>query len=36
LTLYNLDQVLEGDIEKIVEGLQIAENAEKMKAMEEA
>ncbi len=35
LTLYNLDQVLEGDIEKIVEGLQIAENAEKMKAMEE-
>ena len=36
LTLYNLDQVLEGDITRIVEGLQIAENAEKMKAMEEA
>ncbi len=36
LTLYNLDQVLEGDINKIVEGLQIAETAEKMKAMEEA
>lgn len=36
LTLYNLDQVLEGDIDKIIESLQIAENAEKMKAMEEA
>ena len=36
LTLYNLDQVLEGEIGKIVEGLQIAENAEKMRAMEEA
>lgn len=36
LTLYNLDQVLEGDIDKIIETLQITENAEKMKAMEEA
>jgi len=36
LTLYNLDQVLEGDITRIIEGLQIAENTEKMKAMEEA
>ncbi|MBI5917287.1 MAG: peptide chain release factor 1 [Bacteroidetes bacterium] len=36
LTLYNLDQVLEGEITKIIEGLQIAENAEKMKAMEES
>jgi peptide chain release factor 1 len=35
LTLYNLDQVLEGDITRIVEGLQIAENAEKMRAMQE-
>lgn len=35
LTLYNLDQVMEGDLDKIVEALQIAENAEKMKAMEE-
>ncbi|MBK9013471.1 MAG: peptide chain release factor 1 [Saprospiraceae bacterium] len=35
LTLYNLDQVLEGDITRIIEGLQIAENTEKMKAMEE-
>jgi peptide chain release factor 1 len=35
LTLYNLDQVMEGEIGKIIEGLQIAENAEKMKAMQE-
>jgi peptide chain release factor 1 len=35
LTLYNLDQVLEGDITRIIEGLQIAENAEKMRAMQE-
>lgn len=35
LTLYNLDQVMEGDLDKIVEALQIAENTEKMKAMEE-
>ncbi len=35
LTLYNLDQVLEGDLDKIIEGLQIAENAEKMRAAEE-
>ncbi len=35
LTLYNLDQVLEGELTKLVEGLQIAENAEKMKAMDE-
>jgi peptide chain release factor 1 len=35
LTLYNLDQVMEGELEKIIESLQIAENAEKMKAMEE-
>ncbi|MAT53246.1 MAG: peptide chain release factor 1 [Saprospirales bacterium] len=32
LTLYNLDQVLEGDLDKIIEALTIAENAEKMKA----
>ena len=36
LTLYNLDQVMEGELEKIIESLQMAENAEKMKAMEEA
>ncbi|TAK45516.1 MAG: peptide chain release factor 1 [Saprospiraceae bacterium] len=36
LTLYNLDQVIEGDLEKIIESLQIAENAEKMKANENA
>jgi peptide chain release factor 1 len=36
LTLYNLDQVIEGDLDKIIESLQIAENAEKMKAEENA
>jgi peptide chain release factor 1 len=31
LTLYNLDQVLEGAIAPVIEALQVAENAEKMK-----
>ncbi len=35
LTLYNLDQIIEGDLEKIIEALQIAENAEKMQSTEE-
>ena len=30
LTLYNLDQIVEGDLEKIIEALQIAENADKL------
>ncbi|MBK7408701.1 MAG: peptide chain release factor 1 [Saprospirales bacterium] len=34
LTLYNLDQVLEGDLEGIIEALQLAENTEKLKASE--
>ncbi|HFA50932.1 MAG TPA: peptide chain release factor 1 [Bacteroidetes bacterium] len=34
LTLYNLDQVIEGDLDKIIDGLQIAENTEKMMAAE--
>jgi len=34
LTLYNLDQVMEGEIEPVVEALQVAENAEKMKGEE--
>ncbi|MBK8724030.1 MAG: peptide chain release factor 1 [Saprospiraceae bacterium] len=34
LTLYNLDQIMEGDINGIIESLQVAENAEKMKARE--
>jgi len=34
LTLYNLDKILEGNIEEIIEALQIAENAEKLKAFE--
>ncbi len=34
LTLYNLDQIVEGDLDKIIEALQIAENAEKMQAAE--
>ena len=36
LTLYNLDKVMEGDLEQIIESLQVAENAEKLKAGEEA
>lgn len=36
LTLYNLDQVLEGELDKIIEALTIAENAERMKASESA
>ncbi len=36
LTLYNLDKILEGNIEEIIEALQIAENAEKLKAFEKA
>ncbi len=35
LTLYNLDKVIEGDLGDILEALQVAENAEKMKAGEE-
>ena len=36
LTLYSLDKVMEGNIGEIIEALQIAENAEKMKAYEES
>ncbi|MEL6865558.1 MAG: peptide chain release factor-like protein, partial [Bacteroidota bacterium] len=36
LTLYSLDKIVEGDIEGIIEALQVAENAEKMKAGENA
>lgn len=32
LTLYSLDKIVDGDIEGIIEALQVAENAEKMKA----
>ncbi|MBK8349530.1 MAG: peptide chain release factor 1 [Saprospiraceae bacterium] len=35
LTLYNLDRVVEGDLEEIISSLQRAENAEKMKGGEE-
>ena len=34
LTLYSLDRVIEGQLEEVVEALQVAENAEKMKAGE--
>lgn len=34
LTLYNLDRVMEGDIEALLDALQIAENTEKLKAQE--
>ena len=36
LTLYNLDQVMNGDIQKIIDELKIAENTEKLKAGEAA
>jgi peptide chain release factor 1 len=35
LTLYSLDKVLDGDLDDIIEALQVAENAEKLKAAEE-
>ncbi len=35
LTLYNLDRVVEGDLEEIIQSLQRAENAEKMKGVED-
>lgn len=35
LTLYSLDKIVEGDIGGIIEALQVAENAEKMKASED-
>ena len=34
LTLYNLDQIMEGDLDKIIEALQIAENADRMQSVE--
>jgi peptide chain release factor 1 len=34
LTLYNLDQILEGGIDEVIEALQLAENTEKLKAGE--
>ena len=34
LTLYSLDKIVEGNIEEIIESLQVAENAEKLKAGE--
>jgi len=36
LTLYSLDKIIDGQIEGIIEALQVAENAEKMKATEES
>ncbi len=36
LTLYSLDKIVDGDIGGIIEALQVAENAEKMKASEDA
>ncbi len=35
LTLYSLDKVLEGDLEETIQALQVAENAEKLRAGEE-
>ena len=31
LTLYNLDAVMNGEVEEVMDALQVAENAEKMK-----
>lgn len=36
LTLYNLDAVMNGDIQKLIDELKIAENAEKLKTGEQA
>jgi peptide chain release factor 1 len=35
LTLYNLESVLNGQIQEIIDKLQMAENAERLKASEE-
>jgi len=35
LTLYSLDKIIQGDIDEIVQALQMAENADKMSATEE-
>ena len=36
LTLYNLQEILNGDLDPIIEQLQIAENAEKLKSQEQS
>jgi len=35
LTLYNLDRVIEGDLDEVIKSLQMAENAERMKVGDE-
>jgi len=35
LTLYNLDKIIEGQLDEVIESLRVAENAEKLKAAEE-
>ena len=35
LTLYNLSAVMDGDLQEIIDKLQIAENAERLRASEE-
>ena len=35
LTLYNLSAVMDGDIQEIIDKLQVAENAERLRASEE-
>ena len=35
LTLYNLTAVMDGDIQEIIDKLQVAENAERLRASEE-
>ncbi len=35
LTLYNLDQIVSGQLDEVIEALQVADNAEKLKVMQE-
>ena len=35
LTLYSLDKIVEGNLEEVIQSLQVAENTEKLKAQEE-
>ena len=35
LTLYSLDKIIEGNMNDVIEALQVAENTEKLKAQEE-
>lgn len=36
MTLYNLSAIIDGDLDELIEGLQVAENAERLKTELEA